>query len=290
MKLATKFNLALISVLIVSLIATAYLAYIVLQRNARHEVIQQASMMLETALAVRGYTVGEIRPLLTEQMNSEFLPQSVPAYAATQSFDKLHEKHPDYSYKEATLNPTNLRDRATDWETDIILEFSKDKNRKEIIGIRDTPTGPSLYLSRPIRIKNEGCLVCHSVASAAPKTMLAKYGSVNGFGWKMNEVVGAQIISVPMTLPIHMANQTFLHFMVFLIIIFLCIIVLLNIMLRRIIILPVTRIALTADRISMGNMDTPEFEANGKDEISVLAHSFNRMRRSLQKAMKMLDR
>lgn len=289
MKLAKKFNLALISVLIVSLIATAYLAYIVLQKNARHEVIQQASMMLETALAVRGYTVGEIRPLLKEQMNSEFLPQSVPAYAATQSFNKLHEKHPDYSYKEATLNPTNLRDRATDWETDIILEFARDENRKEIIGVRDTPTGPSLYLSRPIRIKNEGCLACHSVASAAPRTMLAKYGDVNGFGWKMNEVVGAQIISVPMTLPIHMANRTFLHFMVFLVVIFLAIIIILNIMLRKIIIIPVTKIALTADKISMGNMDTPEFDAKGEDEISVLSQSFNRMRRSLQKAIKMLD-
>jgi len=290
MRLATKFNLALISVLLLSLTATAYLAYFVLQKNAKNEVIQHAGMMLETALAVRGYTVGEIRPLLKKQMKEQFLPQSVPAYAATQSFNKLREKHPEYAYKEATLNPTNLRDRATDWESDIIRAFAQDKKRLEIIGTRETPTGPSLYLARPIRIKNKGCLTCHSVASAAPETMLAKYGNVNGFGWTMNEVIGAQIISVPMTLPIQMANKTFLTFMGFLIVIFLLILFVINIMLRKIIINPIINIARMANDVSMGKMDSPEFTINSKDEVAILATSFNRMRRSLQKAMTMLSR
>ena len=32
--------------------------------------------------------------------------------------------------------------------------------------------------------------------------MLDLYGIANGFGWKMNEIIGAQIVSVPMTVPI----------------------------------------------------------------------------------------
>jgi len=289
MKLATKFNLTLLIVLALSLAATAYLAYFILQKNAKNEVIQHAGMMLETALAVRGYTVGEIRPLLKEQMKSNFLPQSVPAYAATQSFNKLREKHPEYSYKEATLNPTNLRDRATDWEADIIQAFSMDEKRSEIIGVRETPTGPSLYLARPIRIKNKGCLTCHSTSSAAPVTMLAKYGSVNGFGWNMNEVVGAQIVSVPMTLPIQMANKTFITFISLLIVIFLIILIVINLMIRQIITKPLLGITRMANDVSMGKMDAPEFSISTKDEVAVLAASFNRMRRSLQKAMNMLE-
>ena len=35
------------------------------------------------------------------------------------------------------------------------------------------------------------------------------YGTANGFGWKMDEVIGAQIVSVPMSLPLNMADQTF---------------------------------------------------------------------------------
>ena len=146
-------------------------------------------------------------------MAHEFLPQTVPAYAATQSFNKLRTLHPEYSYKEATLNPTNLRDRAVDWEADIIREFQANMKRPEISGIRETPTGKTLYLARPIHIKNAGCLTCHGVVSDAPETLLARYGKNNGFGWKMNEVVGAQIVTVPMSYPIQKAKEAFITFM-----------------------------------------------------------------------------
>ena len=42
-----------------------------------------------------------------------FLPQSLPAYAATEIFSTLRQQHPEYSYKEAVLNPTNPRDRRS---------------------------------------------------------------------------------------------------------------------------------------------------------------------------------
>ena len=76
----------------------------------------------------------------------------MPAYAATEQFNDLRKKYPDYSYKEATLNPTNPRDRATDWEADIVNQFRNGQGKGELIGERDTPTGRSLYLARPIQI------------------------------------------------------------------------------------------------------------------------------------------
>ena len=170
-------------------------------------------MMMEAALAIRSYTVGEIKPLLTMQLTRQFLPQSVPAYAATQSFNALRENHPEYSYKEATLNPTNPLNRAVNREVDIVTSFRNNPDHHEIIGERDTPTGRSLYLARPIIIKKAGCLSCHSTIDAAPKTLLIKYGEADGFGWKMNETVGAQIISVPMSYPIEKARVAFYTFM-----------------------------------------------------------------------------
>lgn len=276
--------------MLICLVAIGYFAHFILHRNAKNEVIQYASLMLEMAQAVRGYTVGEIRPLIKEKMIHEFLPQSVPAYAATQSFKKLRQKHPEYSYKEAALNPTNLRDRATDWEVDVIEDFVKNENKKQIIGIRKTPTGKSLFLSQPIRITNPACLTCHSEPSKAPTTMTVKYGNSNGFGWKLNEIVGAQIVSVPMALPVQMANQIFIIFMAFVLAIFAFIIIVLNLMLRYIVVKPITEITIMAGKVSMGRMDTPEVTFNSKDEISLLASSFNRMRRSLQKAIKMLEK
>ncbi len=289
MRIATKFNLVLISIMSLALAGSGYFSYGMLQNNAKREVIQHAGMMLEAALAIRGYTVSEIRPLLKDQMAHTFLPQSVPAYAATQSFDKLRSNHPEYSYKEATINPTNPRNRAIEWEHDIIRTFRDHPEKAQLIGVRTTPTGPSLYLSRPIRIKKEGCLTCHGRVNQAPATMLSLYGTNNGFGWKMNEVVGAQIVTVPMSVPKENANLAFYRFMGIMIGIFLTMLILLNIMLNRIIIKPITMMAAQADEISMGKMQSPEFNESGKDELSTLAASFNRMRRSLHKAMRMLE-
>jgi protein-histidine pros-kinase len=45
-----------------------------------------------------------------------------------------------------------------------------------------------------------------------------------------------------------------------------------------------------ANDISTGNMDIPEFSEKGGDEISLLARSFNRMRRSLEKAIELIEK
>jgi hypothetical protein len=145
--------------------------------------------------------------LLQEQLKTQFLPQSVPSYSATEVLATLRGKYPEYAYKEATLNPTNPRDRAVGWEVDIVHAFRGDAGLKEYVGHRDTPTGPSLYIARPLRITDAACLRCHSSVEAAPRTMVDRYGPANGFGWQMGEVIGAQVVSVPMALPLQRADQ-----------------------------------------------------------------------------------
>ena len=251
--------------------------------------LNNARLLMESATAVRGYTANQITRLLQAQMEHEFLPQAVPSYSATEVQNALHTKYPEYAYKEATLNPTNPRDRANGWEVDIVNAFRNDAERKEIIGERDTPTGRSLYISRPLRITNPACLQCHSSVEAAPKTMVDKYGPANGFGWQLNEVIGAQIVSVPMALPVENANRAFYTFMASLTAVFVALFIILNIMMSLLIVRPITRMSKAADEISTGNMEIPEFGEKGGDEVSLLAKSFNRMRRSLEKAIELID-
>lgn len=288
MGLRTKFNLVLLLVFTSGLIITGFLSYNLLQQNARSEVIQKAGIMMEAALSVRGYTVKQVKPLLEMQLRRAFLPQSVPAYAATEVFDALHAQYANYTYKEATLNPTNPRNRATDWEADIVAEFQQNPERREIVGERKTATGHMLYLARPIQVKNQACLTCHGTVDTAPQTMLKRYGTANGFGWKHNEVIGAQMVSIPMSVPIQNAWHTFYTFMGSMFGIFLLTFVVLNLMLNSIIVKPLTTMALAADEISMGNLDMPELSVQGKDEVAILAQSFNRIRRSLEKAMNLI--
>ena len=289
MKLIIKFNLALSIVFVLGLAIAGYVSHEVLQRNAREEILQNARIMMQGALAVRGYTSSQIKPLLDTQLKYEFLPQSVSAYAATEYFGELRKQYPEYAYKEATLNPTNLRDRAADWEADIVNNFRQGNGQKEIVGDRETPSGRNLYLARPIQINDARCLSCHSTVDAAPKSMIDKYGAANGFGWNFHEVVGAQIVSVPMDLPIQRAWNTFKVFMGLLIAIGAFIFLLLNVLLITLVVRPVNKLAGLADKVSLGEMNVEEFNVRGRDEIATLAESFSRMRKSLVHALKMLE-
>ncbi|MCG8313957.1 MAG: DUF3365 domain-containing protein [Pseudomonadales bacterium] len=289
MGLRLKFNLVLLLTSLVGLGLAGYFSYELLQKNARDEVLDAARIMMESAIAVRSYTVNEIKPLLKVQQRRNFISQTVPAYAASQYVRRLQEKHPDYSYKEATLNPTNPANRATEWESDIVAFFRNNDAKKEIIGERQTPTGKQLYLGRPIKITNPACLACHGRPSEAPATLIETYGDSNGFGWKEQEVVGAQIVSVPMSLPLLRADKTFKTFMIALVAIFVLVAIILNAMLHFIIIKPVRAMSSKADEISMGDLHVEELSVSGNDEISSLGRSFNRMHRSLTNAVKMLD-
>jgi protein-histidine pros-kinase len=291
MGLRTKFNVVLILVFAAGRGVSGWVSYQLLQRNAKDEVLRSAGLMMEAALAVRGYTVSQVKPRIEHHLADEFMPQSVPAYAAAETFKALHKKYPDYSYKEATLTPTNPANRTVEWENDIVNYFrNAGGTMGEINGERDTPAGRMLYIARPIQIKDPACLACHSVPAAAPASMVKLYGESNGFGWKHNEIIGAQVVSVPMTLPIHNANEAFKAFMASLAAIFVVTFIVLNVMLSVMIIRPISRMSASADKISTGDFNVPEFPSRGRDEIGVLGTSFNRMRRSLQKALKLIER
>ena len=289
MKLIWKFNLVLLGIFLLGFAIAGYVSYRALQANAREEIVQNARLMMEAALASRTYTSTQVKPLLETQLKYEFLPQTVPAYAATEVFNEMRKKHADYGYKEATLNPTNPRGRASDWEADLVNVFRASQSSKELIGERDTPTGRALYLARPIDVSSASCLVCHSSVEVAPKTMVDLYGSANGFGWKFQEVIGAQIVSVPMSVPIARANETFRAFMISLALVFLATFVLLNVMLHLMVIRRVTRLASIADQVSLGNLDAGDFKSRSRDEIGVLSEALGRMKVSLVQAMRMLE-
>ncbi|MCW5745585.1 MAG: DUF3365 domain-containing protein [Alphaproteobacteria bacterium] len=288
MGLKTKFNLLMAVAFLVGLGIAGFMSNQVLRENGRQAALRDAAMILAQAAAVRGYTATEVAPLLQEQLKTRFLPHSVPSWSAQTVWRSMQPQFPDYRYKEAALNPTNPADRATDWEADIIEQFRNNPKLTEFVSTRETPTGVVLSLSRPLRISTPACLACHTTAAQAPQPMVDLYGAANGFGWKLNETVGAQIASVPMDAAMRHVDELLKLYIGGLAAVFLVVLLLLNLMLHYVIVRPVRRMSATANEISMGNMDAPEIEVRGRDEIASLSESFNRMRRSLANAMKML--
>jgi HAMP domain-containing protein len=271
--------------LLVSLLSKRFL-----EENARNQVRQQAKLMISSALSTRDYTEEELDPLLEKTPDNahRFLPQTIPFYAATVTFNHLRKDYPDYTYKEAALNPTNPRDRADQWEADIIYYFRDHPETPPLFGERQTATGSSIYLAQPI-MATTGCLECHGSPAAAPATEIGTYGSANGFGWKPNEVVGAQIVSVPTEVPLAIAHQAFRTLLLYLSVTFLVTMLVIDVGLYYIVILPLRKLSTAADLVSKGDLNQPEFAIEGKDEIAEVSGSFNRMYVSLIKAMQMLD-
>jgi methyl-accepting chemotaxis protein len=261
-----------------------------LEKNAREQTLQQAKLMIASARSTRDYTEQELDPLLetTPESAVRFLPQTIPFYAATVTFNNLRKDYPDYTYKEAALNPTNPRDRADQWEADIIDYFRNHPDQKQLVGERQTATGTSISLSQPI-VTNKSCLECHGLPENAPPTEIRTYGSANGFGWTLNEVIGAQIVSVPTTVAEGIASRIFHTMLLYISASFIGTLAVIDLGLYYIIILPVRQLATMADLVSKGDLSQPELAVKGKDEIAEVTASFNRMYVSLKKAIQMLD-
>lgn len=289
--LRQKFTAALLLILLAGILLSQVTLSTVLRKNSEAEVTTTALLLMETMNSVRDYTSNRVKPELVDRLETQFLPETVPAFSAREVFENLR-KNSDYNeffYKEATLNPTNLRDKSDAFETELVEDFKADANKSEVSGMRVSQGRKIFYIARPIKITKESCLECHSTVEKAPPSMIDFYGPNNGFGWQMNEIVGAQVISVPANTVISKARKATLLLVGVVSAIFALILFLVNLLLGRQVVAPLKRIAKTAEEVSRGNMDV-EFKQTSQDEVGMLAKSFTRMKRSLMLAMDRINR
>ena len=210
---------ALTTLMVILFITSVFLLSVtlahVLKLHARHNLLaQQADMLLETMSSVQAYTSDQIRPSLANQIERKFLPASVPSYSAQQVFEQLRQRsnYGDFSYKQAVLNPTNLRDKADVFEATLIEQYRSGEvlPQNPIQGQHTTDKGTFFYEAKAISVYKPSCLKCHSTPDVAPQSMVQHYGSDNGFGWELNEIVGAQIIYLPLD-TLRRSNRSLLY-------------------------------------------------------------------------------
>jgi len=289
LSLAVKFNVVFLIVFVVGFIASSLFANYLLHKSARDESLDKARMLMGAAAATSVYTSDQIVPLLENRLKFEFLPQSIPSFAATEQLQQLLKSYPDFQYKEATLNPTNPRDRATGWETNVVNQLRGTPQTRELIGERDDENGPSLFVAQPIQITDPACLACHTSPQTTPKTVVDRYGPLNGYGWKLNEIIGARLVSVPLSVALQRANELLHTFMLSMLGIFVFLFCALNIMVHLFVTRRLKQMSSLADRVSLGEDHVPEIDVSGRDELARMAQSFVRMRTSLVSAMNMLE-
>ena len=259
---------------------------------ATSQIDHHASSMMGFMDAVRQYTNNHIDPIISpqNQTSDKFLPESIPSFSSQRvlAYLKANGDYANYSYREAALNPTNPLDRADPLETQLIRAFRANADLTVLTGIRQAAGGSSHYVARPIRVSDQKCLACHSTHQAAPKSLVATYGSENGFSWKLGEVVGAQIVSVPIG-AIYKAKHDSLGLVGSLnLATYAVTSVVLLAFISRAIVRPMREISARAFEASI-HPDRVEFsEKHRADEIGRIAQSIERMKQSLLIAMQML--
>jgi methyl-accepting chemotaxis protein len=264
----------------------------ILNYKAQDEISSNAWLLFRTINSIRSYTNEEINPQLEQRLaNDEFAPQTIPSYSARKIFEKLrneNEAYRDFFYKDAMLNPTNIRDKADSFETEVIEKFRQDQELKEISGFRSLDRGQYYYIARPLAITESSCLRCHSTPEAAPKKMIDIYGTKNGFGWKLDLINGVQIVSIPASQVLQKTRQSFVVVMGIVTMIFAIAIYMTNFWLKRYVVHPIKRVVRVAEAVSTGDMDV-EFEKVANDEVGSLVEAFTRMKISLMMAIRSLE-
>ncbi|NER79167.1 MAG: DUF3365 domain-containing protein [Leptolyngbya sp. SIO1D8] len=257
LKLAPKLTVLLLLIFILGSSLGGFVLSQSLQQQAEDRVTAEGIVLMESMRAVRRYTDQQVSPLLEAVMGTdEFWPETIPAYSARRVFELLYEQGNTigdfhYTYKEAVLNPTNPDDLVDDFEAALTNELIKDPTLTNLSGFRELPDrGSVFYSALPIRIQLESCLRCHSVPEAAPPGMLAKYGRDNGFGWKLNEVIGTQIVYVPAEEVFQTATQFFSSVMGILFAVFAIALFCLNGWLKPLVIQPIQNLVRISQKLA----------------------------------------
>jgi protein-histidine pros-kinase len=232
-----RLNLYLAITFVVVFCISSAALYRSLIDGAMNQVRRDSMLQMDMALAVRQYTIEDVRPLLPPYTGT-FHPPSIPAYAAHRTMGLLQQTNPQSRYQEVALNPTNPANRATGWHLEVIASFKADPTLTEWSRVQDTDAGPVMQVARPVRAGAE-CMVCHGLPSAAPPAMLARYGSKNGFHWKVGEAVGAQIVTVPASKAIAQARAAWWRHVGASVVVFIALFVVLNRVLARSVLEPI---------------------------------------------------
>ncbi|AFY56916.1 HAMP domain protein [Rivularia sp. PCC 7116] len=293
MKIGTKVTLTLIFVFAIGILISGLSLSNVLDKKAQNEINGKALALMEMNNSVRNYTNERVQPLLLPKAESQerFIPESIPAFSVREIFEYFRN-NPEYAsflFKDAMLDPTNLRDKADDFEVKIINQFRNQPNKNTLSGFRNISGANLYYTARPFQFENESCLRCHSTPEKAPKSQIATYGRENGFGWKLNEIIGTQIVYVPAEKILTSSYNSFVLITGIVVVIFAVVVLLMNLLLKTTVLQRIKRISKVAEEVSVGNMDA-NFGRQKKDEIGDLAEAFDRMKYSLEIAMNMLNK
>lgn len=288
--LKRRFSVILLIIFIVTLPIITTTLYYFFRENAIREVADKALLTLNSMESVRKYVGKELRPVINKEVPGKFVLEGASGFYILRKVSyNLLEAQPDYKYKQASPNPLAPENKADYYEEWLLGQFQKDPKLKELKGMRTDTARPLYYIARPVLADREECMKCHGDAVLAPQEQIERYGTASGYNYVMGAVVGSNIIYVPASVPISIAQRSTIVVAVVFTALFFVIFGVINLLISRSIILPIERFVRIADQVSKGKFDN-EFKIDTDDELKTLADAFSRLKTSILMMMDMMKK
>jgi protein-histidine pros-kinase len=257
----------------------------------RTEVFAQANSELrllgDFVKSIKGYIGKDMRPWFIEnkQFHSAGFSGIVAVSRVAQHFKDLQGR---YAIRNVSDNPLNPANSPEPFERDLLREFRADRALTHLQTEGNLGDKPMLVASAPI-VTQPGCLQCHGEPDKVPAEITAQFGRTSGYHYKDNDIVGLELVGVPIADVNALAMQRSLVAVGLLTLLFGLIFVTINILVRRNLISPILEITTAAHAVVQGDLDrTLDIQRN--DEIGDLARSVELLRRSFAQVMKRFNK
>lgn len=289
MTLRKRFTTIMLIIYLISLPFIVGVSYLVLRENAKKQILEESNLMLAAMEAARAYTAEVLRPTLQKALPDKFIIEGMSATKVAYGIqERIRKKLPRYSFKEATENPLNPVNKADAFELQKINEFRKGIFKEEWRGYKKSADGEYYVIMRPVKVKFD-CLRCHGDPAVAPPEQIERYGTTQGYNWKLDDIVTVNTVYVPTEEAKKSAIRALITFAGIYSGMFLIIIIVIDRIIISNIIKPIEHFVQTATEVSRGNLDK-QFEVKTNDEMKLLADAFERMKVSLKKAIEILKK
>ncbi len=288
-----KISLPVLIFGIIAGLGTGYYTYHTEVQTAIKTTEEKVDTAINFSESSREYVRKTLRPIISDFLarakgcvQEDFILEAQSSSFFTASiFNMVNEKMPDFKLRQVAYNPINPKNNPTPEEAKII-NFMRASNTKEYSGVIES-NGQRYFVSAFGKVAEAGCMQCHSTREAMPKSLVAKYNPQYDPNWKVGELVGAVIVSVPFETIILKAQLNGLVRGLGVFGIFLAITLFIILALDRLVFKPIEELQRKAEEIAKGNVDEP-IEVKSDDEIGKLAEAFERMRVSIKKVMDLL--
>jgi methyl-accepting chemotaxis protein len=190
----------------------------------------------------------------------------------------------DYHFKQATVDPLVLANKADATDLTIIDKFKANPNVEEIEGTIKKSGASFYYFAQQIPVGKE-CLRCHGAPEKAPQWQQIQYGTEHGYNWKEGDIVSSYIIYVPLQNALNLAKKNTFILIVIGSAIILLLMLAIWIFFSSYVVKPLSMLEKRTTDISLGKNLSEPISTLTQDEIGTLACAVDLLRISIEKML-----